>query len=170
MRKYLYIGGIFFLCLMGWVWSQAFQVPEGSFAASCGKRISYRVHQAFESMDDDIKHSQQILFASHDRVCFIDDEASVTEYSYAYGTLWRDDFPIVSGIRAFHFEYRTRYGDLLIRSNRRLPDVRVVAYTVRLAIQEEDMMHNSRIRIAPRLRENQNKQIETMVWTDYTGR
>ena len=103
LRRYFYILGIIFLVLFGWVWSQAFQASGDSSEKAYGGRIPYRVHQALERMSGDVKNSRRIMSALPDRICFIDGDESVTEYSYAYGTLWRDDFPVVSGVRSFHF-------------------------------------------------------------------
>ena len=108
------------------------------------------ISQALERMDEEIRGAQSLLNTQSNGIEFLDKDRVLHQYGYAYGTLWRDGHPLVSGIEAFHFEYRDGRGSLYVRSNLHRDDVRLISYTLRISLGNDCMIRNKTVRVCPK--------------------
>jgi len=88
-----------------------------------------------------------IVTAQSDRLIVASDQQALQTYSFNFQAIWNNNSPVITGVRAFHFEYRDRWGNLLTRAENRLSDVETVAYTMRLEVENKEIMIFSRIQI-----------------------
>jgi len=141
------LGGALFLGLFVWMGSRLLGKTDSTSIQGYGGKLSTKVVTVLERMNEDLRSARGILAAQPGRIRFIDKAQNTKEYSFAYGTLWCNDFPVISDVRAFHFEYRDSDGNLLTRAGENLSAVETVAYTIRVAENETDVLTSSRIRI-----------------------
>lgn len=147
LKKTVRIGGIVVLSLSVWMGGM---LGAASFRSeSRGLGLPYRVTQALERMDQQVRTARCILHARPHCIRFIDKDDVRREYSYAYDALWQDGYPVVSGVKAFHFEYRDGNGSLFIRSDLHRSDVRRIAYSIRVTSRDEDVIRNRSLRVNP---------------------
>lgn len=71
------------------------------------------VNRALERLSLDIKQAESLTGYESDRLVltFANDETKT--YSFAYGVLWCNDFPLINGLSSFGFECRGQHGHLL---------------------------------------------------------
>ena len=119
--------------------------PVSSGLEGYGGRFSDKVSQALQRMNEDLHQSKGILEAGPDMIRLIKSNDQIKEYCFAHQALWCDHYPVVSGVNAFHFEYRSSSGDRLIRPERNLRSVDMVCYTLHLSQDGKDILTNQRI-------------------------
>ncbi|MFH1943400.1 MAG: hypothetical protein ABIL68_14965 [bacterium] len=142
------IGGMFILALFLWLGSvRIVDMKKESSIRGYGGTLPDKVVTALARMNRDLENAKAIVYARPDRVCFIDASKTLKEYSFAYAALWCDDTPVISGIQAFHFEYRDDRGNLFARAGKYLPSVETVAYTIRISENDRDVLTNCRVKI-----------------------
>ena len=141
------LGGILILGLFVWMGSRLLDKTDSTPIRGYGGKLSRKVVTVLERMNEDLMNTKGILSAQPGRILFVDENHHPKEYSFAYGTLWCNDFPVISGVRAFHFEYRDGAGNLLTRAEENLSAVETVVYTIRVAVNETDVMASYRAQI-----------------------
>ena len=126
-----------------------------------GGKLPKETVNILERMNKEFAETRAILFAQPDRIIIVDKNKNIKEYSFAYGTLWCDGFPIVSDIRAFHFEYRDEKRNLLTRANKNLPAIQRVTYIMRIFHDNKEILTGSSVKLSAL-----DNSIKT---NDYTG-
>lgn len=147
LRNVAFVGGTLFLALFVWMGNRAVDEADTQSLKGYGGRLSQKVMTALERMNSDLEHAKEIVIAGPRLFLFIDGSEELKEYRFDYETLWCNDFPIISGIRAFHFEYRDDGGNLLTRPDKYLSFVESVAYTIRVSQNKKDVLTNYRAKM-----------------------
>lgn len=158
------IGGILFLGIFVWMGSRN---PDESGPLSIkgyGGELSHNVVKILERMNEDLKTSKGIISAKPNRIVIIDGNNDVKEYSFAYETLWCNNSPVVSSVRAFHFEYRDGSGNLLNRTEKYLSVVETVGYTIRIWLDDKDVLTSSKVRIPAFGRDDNVENPDPVEW------
>jgi len=149
------IGGILLLGVFVWMGSRNPDESGSSSMKGYGGELSHDVVRILQEMNEDLKNSKGIISARPNRIVFIDGNDGLKEYSFAYETLWCNNSPAVSSVRAFHFEYRDGSGNLLNRTEKYLSVVETVGYTIRIRLDDKDVLTSSKVRI-PCFRQEDN--------------
>ena len=113
-----------------------------------GGNLSPKVMRILDQMNEDLEKSRSILTADASMIRFLDRGEDLKEYSFAYGALWLNDFPVISGIRSFHFEYRDGSGNRLMRIENDVSSIETVAYTLHITTHDSDVITSSKIKIS----------------------
>lgn len=146
-RRVVFLFKILFLGLFVWVGSLAVIRPDARSIQGYGGLLPPKTSRSLERMHAALRSAKRIIAAQPNRVRFVDDNETVAEYSFAYGTLWYNDYPVVSDVRAFHFEYRDGMGGLLVRAEEELARVETVGYTIRVASKDREVSASSRVKL-----------------------
>ena len=147
-RQHAFImAGIFVLCACLWMSLRALSHPNPTPVSSYGGKLPDKVQNVLDRMSANLTQAHHIVTAKSDRLIVAVDQQTVQKYSFDFHTIWNNDYPVITGVRAFHFEYRDRRGNLLTRTEKRLSDVETVAYTIRLEVENKEIMIISRIQI-----------------------
>ncbi len=133
-----------------------------------GGEGSPRMIQCLEDMQSEINNVSLLHLAEPERLVFEDQAGQVTEYSFAYNTLWRNDYPIMANIKDFHFEYRDDSGEYSFsQPGNGLSRVRAVRFVMRIKNQEDEILANGRIPVHPRVHPEEMTQQKKMVLLSY---
>lgn len=114
-----------------------------------GGKLSDKELRVLEKMNGELHNSKKILYAQPDRILFIDKSEDLKEYSYAYGTLWFNNYPVIGDVRAFHFEYRDEASNFLTLSGKNLSTIETIGYMIRVTLDDKDVLASSRVKISP---------------------
>jgi hypothetical protein len=148
---------LIFTAFFVWVASRAVDKSSESTLRGYGGKLSQKLRYTLERMNSDLKNAKLIITLQSDRVSFIDKNERLKEYSYAYNALWCDDYPVVSDVRSFYFEYRDKCGNLLTQNNRNLSSVAMVGYTIRFGENGKEIFSNSKVQISSKTINNSLK-------------
>ena len=157
------IGSIICLGLFLWMGNKPSQVVKPSNINVYGGDLSNRIRNTLQCMNEAINDAHTIVKARPDQVLFITENREVNQYTYAYNTLYYNDNPVISNVRAFHFEYRDDRGNLLVRAEKYLSTVETIGYTVRLMADRREVMINSRVKL-PLNRSTPNSANSQIAW------
>jgi len=146
--------GLLFFALFVWMGSRTIDGVAEPQIKGYGGKLPREVTNALEKMNKEFEETRAILFARSDRVLIVDRNRNVKEYSFSYGILWCNDFPIVSGVRAFHFEYRDEKGNLLTRANRNLSAIQRITYIIRVLHGNKEVLTSSSVKLSYSLLDN----------------
>jgi hypothetical protein len=145
-RQHTFImAGIFVFCACVWMSLRALNHPNLTPVQSYGGELPDNVQNVLDRMSTDLMQAHHIITAQSDRLIVASDQQAIQTYSFNFQTIWKNDSPVITGVRAFHFEYRDRKGNLLTRAEKYLSDVETVAYTMRLEVEDKEIMIISRI-------------------------
>jgi hypothetical protein len=155
-----------FLPILFWVGSRPVDTSGGAGMRGYGGRLSSKAQHALEQMRRDIRDTEHLLYARTNHICLINKDAEAREYNFNYHTIWRNGYPLLPNVRAFHFEFRDGRGNLMTRPETCLSAVRTVAFTIRLEGKNGEVCSNARIRVAPTSPEDKTKSLAVMVNMD----
>lgn len=142
----LIVSGLLFT---GWMASIAAARNGSNQDRVYGGRMSHKTRILVNRLHEDLKSTDRILCAESDRLRFLDKENETHEFRFLYGALWRDDYPLLTAVKAFHFEFRDGRGNLLNAS--RSPDqIAIIGYVLHLTDQGREVMANLSVRIPAR--------------------
>ena len=110
-----------------------------------GGRLPAAAVAVLVQMQQDLESSNRLLEAGSERIVFIDRSGNRRGYCYLYGTLWRDDFPALSDVLAFHFEYRDGQGNTTVFGNGNSHSIESVGYTMRIADGRRHILTGSKV-------------------------
>lgn len=138
-----------FLCIGVFLWMGNKTVYRSSDESihSIGGSLSATSQRILRRMNQDIVNAQYLISAESDHITFLCDDKGTREYSFAYQTIWRNEFPLMGSVKSFHFEYRDSRGNLISRPTENLESVDVVSYTLCLVHGEKDVFVNYRLNI-----------------------
>lgn len=136
--------------ISAWMAHRPAEAPVQSIYPGYDRRLPPKLVRAMERLDDELSRCHGLIHAGSERVRFIDKDEVVKEYRYAFETLWCNDFPIVSNVQDFQFEYRNGNGSLLTRAARDLSCVDSIAYTIRLTRANRNIYTQSRVSLPVR--------------------
>jgi hypothetical protein len=100
--------------------------------ACYGGSLSPQNRSALERMNRELREARDVLEIGSRRVLILDGQGRVSEYRFSDSALWKDESPFVTGVLAFHFEFRDEWGNLLTHRSENCECVRSAAYTVRI--------------------------------------
>lgn len=123
---------VFFLCLI-WKENQALDPPNPSPIHWCGKSNSSQTVKGVNQLHQDLENIQDVLDMNTYRIRIRTRNGQVTEYRFDDTVLWKDFEPLISDVRAFHFEYRDEKGNLLTCRPQYKDRIRRIEYTLSLA-------------------------------------
>ncbi len=147
-KRDLWIMGCFlFLSVFVWMGNKAIHKTSDESLLSIGGSLSSSAQRILRRMNKDIENAQYLLTAEPDRITFLSENEGAKEYSFAYQTLWRNEFPMMGRVRTFHFEYRDARGNLIGRPSENLTSVEVVGYTLCLEKGDQEIFVNYRLNI-----------------------
>ena len=146
-RHAFIMAGMFVLCACVWMSLRALSHSNPTPVRSYGGKLPEKVQNVLERMSTNLTQAHHIVIAQSDRLIVASDQEAVQKYSFDYDTIWSNDSPVITGVRAFHFEYRDGRGNLLTRVEKHLSDVETVAFTMRLEVDNKEIMIISRIPI-----------------------
>lgn len=151
----LIIGSILCVGLFFWMGNRSPSRSDPSPIKSYGGDLPSRIQTLLKGLNEDLNNAHHIVTAQPGGILFITDHGKEKKYSYAYETLWVNDLPVISSIKAFHFEYRDERGNLLVRAQKNPIAIVSVAFTLRIEIHEKEILINSRVKIpSNRLKHN----------------
>ena len=119
--------------------------PESirSFGGDLPKKARY----VLEDMNEEIRNTFEIVSAYPHQLVFKKYQKKTGKYSYNHGSIWKNDSPLLTGISAFHFEYRDRWGNLITRTDKSISSIETVNYTIRIKVDGDDVLAGSRVQI-----------------------
>jgi hypothetical protein len=132
-----------------WIGSRARERHTSTTIRYYGGHAPQKVQHVLERLNNTIKEAKEIISAQSDKLIFIDRDGDIKEYSYIYNTLWNNDYPAIANIGHFYFEYRDGMGSLLTRSRGRLNIIQRVGYSIRLKVNEKQILAYSSIEVSP---------------------
>jgi len=100
-------------------------------------------------LNQDLKDIQCIIKAGPEEIVCMSRYNQISEYLFVDGALWHDSFPVIAGVKSFHFEYRDRYGNLLTMVERNLSSIETIGYTLRIGSGEGEILTCSRVEVSP---------------------
>lgn len=157
------IGSMLCVGLFLWMGNRSSSPSDPSPIKSYGGDLPGRIQTPLEGLNEDLNNVCHIVTARPGGILFITDHGKEKQYRYAYETLWVNDLPVISNIKAFHFEYRDKRGNLLIRAQKNPTAIVSVAYTMRIEIREREILINSRVKI-PSSRIRHNNEEHRVAW------
>ena len=108
---------------------------------SYDRRLPDKVIRGLEMMDSDLQNAKRLISFDSDRIRFEDRQGSIKEYHFAYGVLWCNNYPVISEITAFHFEFRNASRHLVSPSRMSLP-ITTIEYTLKILHRDQDLFAN----------------------------
>jgi hypothetical protein len=129
-------------------WSWQSEALSNSFHRSPGFNFTGSMSGILENVNRDIEKARGVTNAAPSRIILVDEKNRISEYSFSHETLWHNNRPLLSGVKAFHFEYRGRYGTLLTDANRELESVYTVTYVVQCRRNDKNLRLQQRIRLS----------------------
>jgi len=148
LKKTILVATLAVLSLSVWLGTRVLDAASSNPRAMKSE-FPYKIRQALDRMDLEIKGARHLVHAHSRRIGFIDRDGSLREYCFVHNMLWRDGYPLVSGVEAFHFEYRDERGSLFIRSDLHRTDVRRIGYSIRMTSDDGDVVQNKTVRVCP---------------------
>lgn len=112
-----------------------------------GGRVPNDVIRVLTHMVAEIQTASSILDGDADHIEFINSEGVRKSYSFAYGSLWEDQAPIIYYVNAFHFEYRDGRGNYLTRMNYRKQQLNTVGFTMRFQFNDQSIITNTKFKL-----------------------
>lgn len=76
-------------------------------------RLPERVNRALLILSRDIQQAEGLIDYDSDRLVLSLENNRVRAYSFAYGVLWCNNYPVLTGLSTFNFECRSQSGHLL---------------------------------------------------------
>lgn len=149
IKKVFIVIGIFLTGACCWLGSQAVALPEHASIRGYGGHLSMKTQSALQTLNLEIQHADEVLLARSDRIWLRSAGQPVRKYMFAYGSLWRDGEPLLTGVHNFMLEYRDARGSLVSRVARNT-SVRSVGYTARIAEGSTSVLCRHRVRINTR--------------------
>jgi hypothetical protein len=113
-----------------------------------GGKLPEATREALEGMNRDFHGAREVWSIGSRRVLIEDSTGAAREYQYRGSTLWLNRQPLVSRIRAMHFEFRDEWGNLLTHRTGNCGRVRTIVTTIRLADRPSELFVNSRAALA----------------------
>ena len=141
------IGSILCFGFFLWMGNRSPSRSDPSPIKSYGGDLPSRIQASLEGLNEDLNNARHIVTAQREGILFITNQGKEKKYSYAYETLWGNDLPVISSIKAFHFEYRDKRGNLLVRAQKNTVAIKSITYTIRIEIHEKEILINSRVKI-----------------------
>lgn len=165
----LIIGCILCFGLFLWMGNRSPSQSDPSHVKSYGGDLPVRTQTLLERLNEDLNNARHILTAQPGGILFITEHGKEIKYSYAYETLWLNGLPVISSIRAFHFEYRDGRGNLLFRAQKNPNTILTVAYTIRIEVHDKEIVINSSVKIQSN-RLKRNFEPHQVAWASSSGR
>ena len=132
------------LSLLVWRGIRAGGRPEEMPIHCYGGNLSAETRSALEGMNRDLHDANDVLAIGSQGVLIEDRSGRVREYRCSGSVLYVNNRLLVSGVNAFHFEYRDQWGNLLTHRSDNCGFVQTIAYTVRLEDHPSEVFVNSR--------------------------
>ncbi len=136
------------LALFVWMGSKRIDGVKELEIQGYGGKLPREITNTLEKMNKEFEETRRVLFAQPDRIVIVDKDKNVKEYSFSYKTLWCNDFPVIGGVRAFHFEYRDEKGNLLTRANKNLSAIQRVTYIIRVLHGNKEVLTSSSVKLS----------------------
>lgn len=135
------------LLLLGWIGSLAAARIESRNDWAYSGRIPYKTRILLNRMQDDLRSADRITCSRSDRLVYLDEEGISHEFSYMYGALWQDDYPFMTDVKDFHFEFRDERGNLL-NANCSPTEIVTIGYILHLSDQNKEVLANLSVRLS----------------------
>jgi len=146
------------LLFLGWIGSHAAAHLDMRNSGLLTSRIPYRTRMLLGHLQEDLRNVSCIRRAQSEHLIYLDNEGNAHEFSYMYGALWQDEYPFITDVEDFHFEYRDSRGNLLNANHH--PDAIVsIGYVVHLKDQGKEVFANLSVRLSRRDRD----------WTEHSS-
>ena len=152
MKKYwkldlLLLSLILIVGIVLWPGARGVSRDVSSNLKGYGGRLTSGAQSVLLQMNNDLRDMKRCVQVHPQKIVLVDQNKKIKTYSYAYGTLWCDEEPIMTGVRSFFFEYRNAWGYLLPRASHNLQSVESVGYTVRVRSNGKEVVTTSCVKI-----------------------
>jgi hypothetical protein len=120
--------------------------PEASpMLVVVGGTLPSEATDALQVLNRELEGARCVLSLGSSELLFSDRNGQPREFRFVAGTLWNNRLPVVSGVSAFHFEYRDTWGNLLTCREQNRESIRTIGYTLRLRHRNQDVLANSQV-------------------------
>jgi hypothetical protein len=112
-----------------------------------GGRMPDEVGTALKRMVDDVGSAYRIVQAEVNVLSVTGPSGEIRTYRFDGETLWQNDNPMVSGVCAFHFEYRDQWGNLLTQGGNDTRSIETVGYAIRILRHRREIASGSKVEV-----------------------
>ena len=140
----LLLAGVIATFLLNWR-SPAMSQTGARRVKGYGGRLPSAAAAALIQMQRDLESSIRLLETGSDRVVFLDRAGNRRMYQYLFETLWRDDFPVLTDVLAFHFEFRDGHGNAALPGSEHMASIESAGYTLRIAHGANQILAHAKV-------------------------
>lgn len=120
------------ICLSVVVFTSGYLKPQlpavSDDTLMCGAKIPPRPAARLDEMNAQLRNARQVCLAGRERLIITGSDRITREYMLKNGVLWSNSDPLVGEVRFFYFEYRDRFGNLILRPARKREEIKSIAY------------------------------------------
>ncbi|MBN2417188.1 hypothetical protein JXO52_15225 [bacterium] len=94
----------------------------------CGTSIPAGPAARLAGMNEQLRSVRRVCIAGRERIVITGADSVTREYIVKNGVLWANSDPLVTDVCFFHFEYRDRFGNLIVRPEKDREEIESIAY------------------------------------------
>ena len=113
---------------------------DGIGGSRAGVELSGQTAALIAELNAHLTDAADIVYAESGLIRLKGHDNLIREYLLKDGMLWIDRNPVLDGIAFFHLEYRDVYGNLLTRPHKNLQEIDVVAYTMKVNVNHNNII------------------------------